>query len=170
MVQDEAVICRHCKTNFSDDKYNTKSSDVAELKKCPYCAEDIKAEAKKCRYCQSNLETTTEPVNPKTNSNTRLNLNEQDLVFNRLKKNTILSIFLNFLWAGAGMFYSNSPKAGSFVFFTFIFYGITASFPPFYIVPFGLFIWTSSISSKTISNYHDELKVKISRGEYDNSV
>jgi hypothetical protein len=47
---------------------NTKNISAESTKKCPYCAETIKAEAKICRFCGKELEMTTENTQVETQS------------------------------------------------------------------------------------------------------
>ena len=51
------------------DSYNSKNDINIDTKKCPMCAETIKAEAKKCRYCGQML---TETIITKTDIQERL--------------------------------------------------------------------------------------------------
>ncbi len=46
-IKSEAVVCKHCRYEFT--------------KKCPYCAETIKSEATLCRYCHEELPQSSAP-------------------------------------------------------------------------------------------------------------
>jgi uncharacterized Zn-finger protein len=50
IIQEEAKVCRHCKSHL--------------VKTCPYCAEEISAIAKKCKHCGSMLKPLTYPEKP----------------------------------------------------------------------------------------------------------
>lgn len=51
-------------SNASQKAIDVKESEASATKKCPFCAEAIKAEAKICRFCNRTLDanTTNQPV------------------------------------------------------------------------------------------------------------
>jgi len=51
---------------FAARRPRSTGGTVSSLRKCPYCAEDIKAEAKVCRHCGRELDQALDGLDPET--------------------------------------------------------------------------------------------------------
>jgi len=73
---------------------------MSDLKKCPFCAEEIKAEAKKCKHCSESLDNNN--VQPETSQQSNPDIIEKP------KKNNLIGIMVFVILALIALyFFSN---------------------------------------------------------------
>jgi len=144
-IADGAKVCKHCK---------------AKIIKCPNCLEFTDGNKAQCQICDSALDVNT-PKSELEEAAPIIDKDEAKIYFMKKKKSFGVSLLLNFLWAGWGVYYCES-KEGRWIAFVniigFILSWFTAAVPSLI-----LFIYASMICYKQIEIYNAELELEINK-------
>jgi len=161
------IVCSECY-----DKLNKTKGEHSNIRmvKCPYCSEEIPDGSTICSYCKSNLDSSLPSQSSVTQPVTQVQSTKGDdaalnIRYMQMKKSFLLALFLNFLWAGSGIYYAKCPK-GRFIVWVNIF-AFIIGFLTYFILCFCLFIWSSVICYDYIQIYNYELLEALRAGKLD---
>jgi hypothetical protein len=138
-----------------------RAAATSSTKKCPYCAEEVKTEAVICKSCKSDLRPAI-PQSHAPNARGASNQGDELIQFMQLKKSVGMAIFLNFLWAGAGIFYVKCPSGRWIVWVNIIAFLI--GYVTFFLPSLILFIWSSVLCNDYVQAYNLQLQAAIREG------
>ncbi len=164
------IVCSECYAKLNKTK--GEHSNI-RMVKCPFCSEEIPDGSTICSYCKSNLDhsqtSQSSVVQPVTQvQSTKGDDAALNIRYMQMKKSFLLALFLNFLWAGSGVYYAKCPK-GRFIVWVNIFAFILtiSTFGVLGILCLCLFIWSSVICYDYIQIYNYELLEALRAGKLD---